>query len=213
MTELNEHPQPTTQHRRPVPPDNLIFWGILLGLLMIGAGVIWTGILRSQNLFDVWFSGNIPTQTIIGVVSGVTFSLILWLIGPYFKGFETIREMLLRTIDFGSMQLWHIVVICFVAAVPEEILFRGALQPVIGIIIASLIFGALHSITPLYFIYATVAGFGLGLLAEWQDSLWAPMAAHYAVDFVSLILLTRQVKHDNTTPIEIINLVSGEPPA
>ncbi len=187
--------------------------GLILGITMIGAGILWTGLVRDQNLLDAWFSGNIFIQIVVGAISGATFSLILWLIGPYVKGFETIRERLVRIIDFRAVRWWHIVVISFLAAVPEEIFFRGTLQPVTGLIIAAFIFGALHSITPLYFVYATVAGFGLGLLAEWQDSLWSPIAAHYAVDFVSLVLLTRWVRHDNSTPIETVNLVSGEPPA
>jgi membrane protease YdiL (CAAX protease family) len=212
MTE-NHDPSPPKPHRRPVPPNDLLRWGILLGLIMIVAASIWTGFFRDRNLIEYWFAGGVFVQIIVGAISGATFSFTLWLIGPYFKAFETIRAMLLRTINFEAFRLWHIVIISFLAAVPEEIFFRGALQPVTGLIIASLVFGVLHSITPLYFIYATLAGFGLGLLAEWQDSLWAPIAAHYAVDFVSLLLLTRQVHHDDSTPIETIHLVSGEPPA
>lgn len=212
MTDIPIHPKPAPQ-RRQVSPAELMRLGQILGLAMIGAGILWTGLVRDQNLLDAWFAGNVLLQIVIGAVSGATFSFILWLVGPYIEGFQSIRERLVRIIDFRAVRWWHIVVISFLAAVPEEILFRGALQPVTGLIIASFIFGALHSITPLYFVYATVAGFGLGLLAEWQDSLWAPIAAHYAVDFVSLILLTRWVRYDDSTPIETVNLVSGEPPA
>ena len=63
-----------------------------------------------------------------------------------------------------------------------------------SVLIASVVFGALHSLTAVYFVYATVAGLVLGALANWHGTLWMPMAAHFSVDLVSLMILARWVR-------------------
>jgi membrane protease YdiL (CAAX protease family) len=60
-----------------------------------------------------------------------------------------------------------------------------------GLVLTAIIFGALHAITRLYFVYAVFAGLGLGLLADWQGTLWLPIATHFAVDVLALWFLTR----------------------
>ena len=72
-----------------------------------------------------------------------------------------------------------------IAGVGEEILFRGALQPLVGLVLASTIFGLLHWSTPSHALVATAAGFGLGVLYARSGSLWPPIVAHAAVDVVT----------------------------
>ena len=83
------------------------------------------------------------------------------------------------------------------AGVGEELLFRGALQPLAerwfgpaaGLIVVSLIFGALHAASRTYFILATLVGLYLGWLAQEYDDLLAPIFIHAAYDFVALWML------------------------
>jgi len=83
----------------------------------------------------------------------------------------------------------HAVILGLLAGVPEEILFRGALQPTLGLLVTSLVFGALHAVTFAYFIYAGIAGMFLGALALWRGALWAPIAAHTVIDVIMFALL------------------------
>jgi CAAX protease family protein len=75
----------------------------------------------------------------------------------------------------------------------EEVFFRGALQPRLGFVAASLVFGLAHfaprrTLWP-WTGFALIAGFGLGALYEWTGNLAAPIVAHAAVNGVNLWLL------------------------
>ena len=93
------------------------------------------------------------------------------------------------------MTFRHVLGFSLLAAVPEEILFRGALQPELGLLLAALIFGGLHALTRLYFVYATLAGLLLGALFLLSGTLWAPIGAHFAIDFVMFLLLLQRRHH------------------
>ncbi len=75
------------------------------------------------------------------------------------------------------------------AAVSEEILFRGALQPVFGLVPTSIFFAVLHvqySLTPATIIIFVV-GLGLGWLRQ-RQSTSAAIIAHFVYNFVQLTL-------------------------
>jgi uncharacterized protein len=75
------------------------------------------------------------------------------------------------------------------AALGEEILFRGALQPVFGLFWTSIVFVLFHSqytLTPATLIIFVVA-LGLGLLRQ-RQSTTAAIIAHFTYNFVQLAL-------------------------
>jgi membrane protease YdiL (CAAX protease family) len=82
------------------------------------------------------------------------------------------------------------VLLALASGVGEEMLFRGALQPSVGIVWASLIFGACHFLPRrelmLWSLYAVVMGFAFGWLYEWTGQLIAPIAAHSLVNGINL---------------------------
>ena len=82
-------------------------------------------------------------------------------------------------------------------------LFRGVLQEefagwvhgsqgvVFGLLLASLLFGLLHCITPSYAPFAGLTGLYLGGLWLATHNLLVPIAAHGVYDFLALVYLTR----------------------
>lgn len=78
----------------------------------------------------------------------------------------------------------------------EEMLFRGAVQPAIGLVAASLVFGACHFLPrrelALWSLWAVVMGFAFGLLYEWTGHLAAPIAAHVLINGINLPRLARR---------------------
>jgi CAAX protease family protein len=76
------------------------------------------------------------------------------------------------------------------AGFAEELLFRGLLQPRIGLIAASLVFGLLHgpsrSLWPLA-AWASGAGLLLGLLFTATENLLLPTLVHAFYDAVALV--------------------------
>jgi len=61
-----------------------------------------------------------------------------------------------------------------------------------GWILASVLFGVVHSITPTYAVVAALVGAYLGWLWLWRDNLLAPIVTHAVYDFVALAYLTRR---------------------
>jgi len=81
------------------------------------------------------------------------------------------------------------------SGVGEEAFFRGALQPVLGLVLTSLLFGALH-IGPdrrylVWTLFSIGAGFLFGFLYEWTGGLLAPIVAHVLHNAATLLLWMR----------------------
>lgn len=78
-----------------------------------------------------------------------------------------------------------------IAAVTEEVFFRGILQPRVGLWASSLLFGLVHIGygTILQVVAPILLGLLFGLLFLRTRSLWAPIAAHFTFDFVELLIL------------------------
>jgi hypothetical protein len=184
-----------TASPRRLHPDAILLPGFILGVVMIVIGVVWVGILRERNVFDEWYPGvNIALEIGVGIAAGLTGIALVWMLSDIIPAMQRLREKLVHMIQFEDLRLWHALTFGLLAGIPEEILFRGAIQPVTGIIFAAVIFGVLHAITPTYMIYAVAAGFVLGIIAAWRGDLWAATAAHFTYDAGLFILMAWRVR-------------------
>ncbi|HVW01473.1 MAG TPA: CPBP family intramembrane glutamic endopeptidase [Planctomycetaceae bacterium] len=113
-----------------------------------------------------------------------------------------IREFLVE--ELGPALLlcrWYdFVWIALLAGFGEELVFRGALQPRIGLIAASVLFGCVHSITPAYVLLAGAIGFFLGWLTQATGNLWPAILSHGLYDLFAFAMITRLVRRE--PPIE-----------
>jgi membrane protease YdiL (CAAX protease family) len=68
----------------------------------------------------------------------------------------------------------------------EELFFRGAMQPSLGLLVTSLIFGAVHTGPKRVFLawsaWAFVMGVLFGLIFEATGVLWGPVLAHVLIN-------------------------------
>lgn len=81
-------------------------------------------------------------------------------------------------------------ILALTSAVSEEILFRGALQPVFGIPLTTVLFVLFHNqytLTPAMLIILIV-GTGLALLRQYQSTTSA-IIAHFIYNFVPIALI------------------------
>jgi len=82
------------------------------------------------------------------------------------------------------------VILALASSIGEELLFRGALMPWLGIWLQAAIFALLHVGPGRRFLPWTVSAFVLGLLfgalAQWTGNLGGPIAAHFAINFLNL---------------------------
>jgi membrane protease YdiL (CAAX protease family) len=115
------------------------------------------------------------------------------------------RELTLRTASgrllaqtlgrlIGSLTLRECILLALASGIGEEAFFRGALQPRVGLVLASLLFGAAHFVPRRGLVawsaFSVAAGFLLGGLFVWTGNLLAPVTAHIGINAVNLRLLT-----------------------
>ena len=81
------------------------------------------------------------------------------------------------------------------SSVAEEILFRGAIQPFLGIWFTSFLFGLLH-LDPeggvsVWTAWAVIAGILLGTAVDVTGSLWPAIVIHFVVNFIGIYSLSK----------------------
>lgn len=94
----------------------------------------------------------------------------------------------------GPLTLTECVVLALVSGVAEEVFFRGAVQPHVGLLAASALFALAHfaprrELLP-WTAFSFLAGLVLGALFETTGNLLAPVLAHALVNGVNLRWLT-----------------------
>lgn len=124
-----------------------------------------------------------------GVLGAANLYLLRW--APGLPGVRSVRRLYLDALLplFGRVSGTQIVIISLVAGVGEELLFRGAVQPELGLLPASVIFGLLHmggSGTLAFGCWAMVMGAVLGGLAIRTEGLLAPIVAHAVYDAAAM---------------------------
>lgn len=180
--------------------------GLLLYLAMIGlaVGIAW---LREDSLLvrpvepPTWMPAAIVETGAAHVLfsSGLGLVIAITTIGS--------TELLLRRAAWAralrsefraaleGASSGDLVLLALASGCAEELLFRGALQPWLGLWITSLLFGAVHfvpnkSLLP-WTIWAGVMGVLLGLVHEHTGSIAGPVIAHVLINAVNLHRVAR----------------------
>ena len=81
-------------------------------------------------------------------------------------------------------------ILALASSIGEELLFRGALLPWLGVWLQAAVFALLHIGPGRRFLPWTASAFALGLafgaLASWTGNLGGPIAAHFMINFLNL---------------------------
>lgn len=100
-----------------------------------------------------------------------------------------------------QLSSFDILVLAALSGVAEELLFRGLLQPLIGLVLQALAFGVVHQMRGpsrwVWAIWAGLVGLGLGALFQLTGSIWGPVLAHALINAVNLSYLKN---HDPAPP-------------
>lgn len=119
------------------------------------------------------------------------------------------RQWTARTLTpfLGKPSVPAILLLAVMAGLGEEMFFRGAMQPLLGVWATALIFAAVHIGVPRreaipFFVYILIHGILFGLLRYTGWSLCALMAAHATINFGNAIYLrTTLVKSAAPEPL------------
>ncbi|MBA3817360.1 MAG: CPBP family intramembrane metalloprotease [Deltaproteobacteria bacterium] len=95
----------------------------------------------------------------------------------------------------GPLTSRDMVILALASSIGEEMLFRGALMPWLGVWLQALVFALLHVGPGKRFVPWTVSAFvlgvGFGWLALWTGSIGGPIAAHFVINFLNLRYIVR----------------------
>lgn len=130
-------------------------------------------------------------------------ALLMWSIRSTWRPIVELRRQVTRMVGelFRNASLLDLALLSVAAGVGEELLFRGALQPLAerlmgpaaGLVFVSVLFGGVHSASRAYFLLATGVGFYLGWLSQHYEELLTPIVVHAAYDFAALVVLRGRV--------------------
>jgi len=91
---------------------------------------------------------------------------------------------------FGKISPRAALLLAVSSAIGEELIFRGAAQPWLGLWVTSALFAIVHVPLNRHFIAWPIFAFGGGLImgscAEMSESLIAPITAHFTVNWLNL---------------------------
>ena len=140
---------------------------------------------------------------IAGVVAGCVLSG--WFFFSWFSelsAFKRIQNFVRDQLApmLNDCRAWELIVVAAFAGIGEEVLFRGVIQPRVGWLAATLLFGLAHPITPTYVIMAAILGGLLGQLQIVGGNLWAPIIGHAVYDYIGFCLVIRDYRAENRGP-------------
>jgi len=172
------------------PPAAFII-NLGVGLFEIGV-VLRLGMCRYARLSfrEAGWSGLALRDFAYGVLGFALFALVVTCVFAAESGFKDAVAYLAETIaHYTPQQRMLFALMGLIAAIPEETIFRGVVQPTLqkkvgrwpGILLTAAIFAVYH----VHFQFAlpriishTCWGLILGLLRERTGTLWAPAIAH-----------------------------------
>jgi membrane protease YdiL (CAAX protease family) len=164
---------------------------LFYGLMAAGAVALMLG-------FDIdpvlAIFGAPESEPLLGATAGAAVGLLI--VGLSHLARHT-RAMDGMRREFGSIlgrqSQSAVFVIAMTSAVGEELLFRGALQPLLGVWPTVIIFGLLHGggIKRLWTwtVFATLGGAIFAGLTLWTGSLLAGIVMHFTVNYFNLLAM------------------------
>ena len=174
----------------------LLGWLTLIGFSSLGGIII-------EKFLDVRFFSIFTSsfkwyyQVLIGLAYGVLAALAGWQIikTPMLNASKQFFSDLIQVLN---LKICDIIFISLCAGTGEEILFRGAIQPYLGIWVTAILFVAIHGyLNPMnwklsiygFFMCFVIAGMGY-LCAEL--GIVTAISAHFAIDVILLSALVKK---------------------
>ncbi len=183
-----------------IPPHTLRLWTGLLVAISLFIGIPWFTWGQQRSLADV-FIGQTPERDIgLGLLTGTLCAFLAWWLLQRIPSLARVLYTIREAINLPALDTGTLIIMAMGAGVGEEIIFRGILQPYLGVWGTAVLFGLAHPLSPSYTVYAALAGLVLGYLALWTHALLAPMVCHAMYDGLLLMWLKRSSMEENGEP-------------
>lgn len=187
MTEPDDQ-RPTASPAMSVPTMLKVQGGIVVLAIVLGL------IFRQDLPGQIHFSIEALNWSVVG--TALMLFTGWWLIDKPWGWIRELKDLMRQVVVplFRNAPVGTLFLVSLLAGVGEELLFRGVIQgglsgllgPWPALILASVLFGAMHALTRAYFIIATLMGFYLGLIYLWTGNLLIPILIHFLYDWIVL---------------------------
>ncbi|MBM4383174.1 MAG: CPBP family intramembrane metalloprotease [Deltaproteobacteria bacterium] len=190
---LHAEPQPPALGPRRFVAVAALFYGTLLA-----AAIGWRAWADGVG---PWRSGGPPLAEMglfARLAVGLAFGALLIALSRVWTARSAAGRALAAELGavVAGISTWQAVLLALLSGIGEEAFFRGALQPEVGWLWASLLFGLAHfhprRELRVWSLAAALAGLGFGALFDATGDLVAPAAAHALVNAVNLRWLARR---------------------
>lgn len=168
----------------------LVFYGLLLAAALgwgalAGRSLFYTGPAAAARGVEPW------NDVGLGLLAGGVVVLLSRQLTRHTLWGQRLAFVLGSLL--GQLSVAECVLLAALSGVAEEAFFRGALQPQVGLVAASLLFGLAHfaprrELLP-WTAFSVAAGFLLGTLFDATGNLVAPVLAHALINAVNLRFL------------------------
>lgn len=201
---------PKTTRNDAIMESNARTFGLIMlseaGLGFLGVSLAWLAGVPIHQLMVVT-----PEALERGLIATVPILVCLAiLIHSRWSPLENLKrqvETIVQNLFAGSSWL-ELALISLAAGLGEELLFRGALQPIVAnwtnplvaIVVVSLLFGLAHALSLGYFLSTAAVGCYFGWMAMAYDDLIAPIVAHGLYDFIALTYFQQRAKRNRNLP-------------
>ena len=156
-------------------------------MAIVGFEICWW---YHQNVKSLLGPLNYELTITVGIICAASFFLYICqrymeMQFPSYKNFKKSLAVIFSGVSWGGAA-W----LALLSSVGEELLFRGALQPFLGIWFTSILFGLLHLDSDggvsVWTAWAVLAGLILGSVVNVTGSLWPAIAIHFVVNFIGI---------------------------
>ncbi len=189
----------TAPAEEPSLGDKGLGFRLAFGYLLLSAfGVGLSFLLRSGSPFvhpDPWLALGPVVSISASAAGGVALAFLLTVATRLSVGhFAWARRLCSDLGPFArSLTPGQVLLVAGLSGLGEEILFRGVLLPLLGLVASSLVFGLAHQMRGpsrwVWVSWAALAGVAFGLLFRLTGSLVGPLVAHALANAANLAFL------------------------
>ena len=194
LTPDGEAADATRARRAPPPlvPSALLFYGPMLAIALV-----WSALADDARPYAGPEAARAGVDWVRDPAAGAAAAALAILVSQLLTRRTQWGERMGRFLGqvLGRLDWRRCLLLAVLSGVAEETLFRGMLQPRVGLVAASLLFGLAHfvprrELLP-WTLMSIAAGFLLGWLFDTSGNLVAPMVAHAGINAVNLRFISR----------------------